>query len=214
MMKSVEKVGRTVEEAVEAALEELGISRDQAEVRILEEPNKGFLGLVGTRQARVIVAPKEDGVTKARYLLEDILEELRLGATVEVTVGPDVIRFDVIGQDLGLLIGRRGQTLDALQYLVNLVARMSERKSEKTGDQRTMIVVDAQGYRGRREQSLMKLALRTAEMVRREGKEARLEPMTPAERRIIHTALHDDAHVCSHSEGEDPYRRVVISPRE
>ncbi|HHV61170.1 MAG TPA: protein jag [Firmicutes bacterium] len=214
-MRGVERTGRTVDEAVESALQELGVDRQRVVIEVLEEGNKGFWGLVAPKPARVRVTVKEDGIDKAHHFLGGILQGLGIDATVDVDRAGTPVRFNIMGKGLGTLIGRRGQTLDAVQYLVNLVANREARKDgELAGDQgRYQIVVDAEGYRGRREQALRSLALRVAERVRREGRQARLEPMSPLERRIIHLALQDNKDVTSYSEGEEPYRRIVIVPR-
>lgn len=207
-MRSVEKVGKTREEAVRAALKELGVGLDEAKVEMVEDPNRsGFLGLLQGRQVRVRVTAQEDvGKTAARFLRE-VLVGMGITARVEVLHREDQIVLNVTGSDLGLLIGRRGQTLDAIQFLIGMVANRNQEEKKR-------IVVDVQGYRQRHEESLRRLAMRTAERVRTEGKKAVLSPMTPAERRIIHTTLQDQSGVFTYSEGQDPFRRVIVSPQE
>ena len=213
-MRGVEKTGRTIEEAVGLALAELGARREEVEVEVLEEPNKGFLGIVGSKPARVRVSPKEDGITKARNFLEGILRRLNLNAQIDMALENGYTKLDVRGKHLGKLIGKRGQTLEAIQHLVNLVASKQTRRFKGFLESEDVhLVVDVGDYRKRREESLRRLALRMADKVRREGRSAMLEPMNAAERRVIHTALQGNAYVNSHSEGEEPYRRVIISPR-
>ncbi|MBC7083236.1 MAG: spoIIIJ-associated protein [Bacillota bacterium] len=219
MAQSVEKTGRTVEEAVQEALEALGLTRDKVEVEVLEEPARGILGLVGQRPARVRVTARADMVDvaeKAREFLKELLAHMGFaGVSVNAREVDGVLRLEVEGKGLGGLIGRRGATLDALQYLVNLVAgRYARVASRGTGDQedRLRIIVDAEGYREKRARSLERLALAVAERVRREGRKATLEPMNPMERRIVHLAIQGCEGVTSFSEGEEPYRRVVIAP--
>ncbi len=215
MAETVEKSGRTVEEAVEEALASLGLTRDRVEVDVLEEPTRGVLGLIGQRPARVRVTAKIDATEKARKFLEELVELMGYPhVTVKATVVEGALRLSIEGGNLGGLIGRRGSTLDAIQYLVNLVASRHARgggDGEEAGE-RLRIVVDAEGYRGKREEALRRLARGVAERVHREGKRALLEPMNPMERRIIHLAVQECAGVVSHSEGEEPYRYVVISP--
>ncbi|MDI6637968.1 MAG: RNA-binding cell elongation regulator Jag/EloR, partial [Bacillota bacterium] len=213
MAQSVEKTGRTVEEAVQEALEALGLTRDEVEVEVLEEPARGILGLVGQRPARVRVTARADMVDvaeKAREFLKELLAHMGFaGVSVNAREVDGVLRLEVEGKGLGGLIGRRGATLDALQYLVNLVAgRYARVASRGTGDQedRLRIIVDAEGYREKRARSLERLALAVAERVRREGRKATLEPMNPMERRIVHLAIQGCEGVTSFSEGEEPYR--------
>lgn len=204
-MHSVEKVGKTKEEAVRAALRELGVDLEDAKVELVEEGHGGFLGLLQSKQVRVKVTALEDvGKTAVRFLRE-ILVCMSITAHVEVMNRPEQILLNISGDDLGLLIGRHGQTLDALQFLVSIV-------SNRGVDERRRIVVDVQNYRERHEESLRRLALRVADKVRREQKKAILSPMTPAERRIIHTALQDHKEIMTYSEGQDPFRRVIVSP--
>lgn len=210
-MKSVEKTGRTVEEAIEAALLELGAERDQCEVEVLDEGNKGFFGLLGSKPARVRVAmkapPAASAAERGRLFLEGLLGHMGVVGAIETRVDDDgAVHMNVTGSGLGTIIGRRGQTLDAIQYLVSVVANQESPEWVR-------IVVDAEGYRERRAQTLTELAQRTAEKAKARGRRMRLEPMTAAERRLIHLALRDDPDVETRSEGEEPFRRVVIVPR-
>lgn len=213
----MERTGRTVEEAVEAALAELGVSRDQCEVEILEEGNKGLFGLLGARPARVRVTVKgspeqpeqgeQDAVERGRVFLSGLLERMNVPAAVETRVDEDgTVIMNVTGSDLGVVIGARGQTLDAVQYLVNVVAN-------KDAVSRVRIVVDAEGYRERRAEAVRRMALRAAEKAKAARKRVRLDPMSALERRLVHLALRDDDQVETRSEGTEPYRRVVIVPR-
>jgi len=212
-MKSLERTGRTVEEAVEAALAELGVSRDRCEVEVLEEGTKGFLGLLGAKPARVRVTVKEEppgespAIERGRTFLAGVLERMNVQAAVETRVDEDgTVIMNVTGKDLGVIIGARGQTLDALQYLVNVVAN-------KDISSRIRIVVDAEGYRNRRAEAVRRMALRAAEKAKATGKRVYLDPMSALERRLVHLTLRDDDQVETHSEGTEPYRRVVIVPR-
>lgn len=204
-MKQVEKRGKTVDEAVKAALKELGVGQDEVDIEVLEEAAKGLFGLIGTKEARVVVRLREDRRQVARRLIKDVLAAMSL----EVTIGTDeregATVFNLEGPDLGILIGRRGQTVDALQYLVNLAAnRIGE-------GEKARIIIDVEGYRRRREETLQRLAERLAERVRRSGQSVVLEPMSAQERRVIHLALQDNQYVGTQSEGEEPQRHVVIS---
>ncbi|MEW5866846.1 MAG: RNA-binding cell elongation regulator Jag/EloR [Bacillota bacterium] len=215
MAQSIEKSGRTVEEAVQEALACLNLPRDSVDIEVLEEPTRGVLGLIGQRPARVRVTAKVDAADKAKEFLEELLDHMGFpDASVKTRVVDGVLKFDIEGDDLGGLIGRRGATLDAVQYLVNLVASRHVRgkQVDESAGERLRILVDAEGYRGKREQALKRLARGVAERVRREGKKATLEPMNPMERRIIHLTVQECSGVVSHSEGEEPYRYVVIAP--
>ncbi len=206
-MRSLEKRGRTVEEAVAAALEELGVEESETQVEILEEPAKGLFGILGSKDARVRVSVKESKEEAAMRFLGEVLSTMGYRTDVETSVADGYVFINVLGDDLGALIGRRGQTLNALQYLVNLAAMR-----ETSGDER--IVLDIEGYRKRRERTLQALARRIAERVRRTGYSVALEPMTAQERRVVHTALQDDPAVITKSDGEEPFRKVVIHPKK
>lgn len=234
-MKTVEKSGRTVDEAVALALAELGVQLDRVTIEVVEEPKKGVLGLIGGKNAVVRVTLKEEaaavavprpdvapvapvsaGSTKAALseskqerverLLKDICRSMKVDCQVVVHSEGETIHADVTGAEAGILIGHHGQTLDAVQFLVNLI-------SAKTHDDGVRVVVDVEGYRKRRDETLVRLATRLAERVQRTGEEMVLEPMTAQERRVIHMALADNPYVTTASEGDEPNRRVVITPR-
>lgn len=206
-MKFVEKRGKTVEEAVELALAELGAEEDDVNIEVIEEATKGLFGLLGTKGVKVRVSMKESRAVAAERFLRDVVEAIGLEASIVTTVEDDYAFIEMTGEELGLLIGRRGQTLSALQYLANLA-------SAKGTIGRERVVIDIEGYRKRREQTLGALAKRVADRVRRTGHSVMLEPMNAQERRVIHTALQGDRYVATRSEGEDPYRKVVIYPRK
>ncbi|NPV69999.1 MAG: protein jag [Firmicutes bacterium] len=205
-MRSVEKRGRTVEEAIILALEELGTDREKVTVEVLEEGAKGLFGLLGSKEARVRVTEKAQKVEFVRKFLEEIGEALKVKVFVKVSESEDHVFAEVVGAEAGMLIGRHGQALDSLQYLVNLAA-------SKASDDGRRVIVDVEGYRKRREEAVKKLAARMADRVRRTGKPVALEPMSSHERRIVHLALQDDPNVETHSEGEEPYRKIIISSK-
>jgi spoIIIJ-associated protein len=207
MEKVVEKKGKTVDEAVGLALNELGVARESVEIEVLEEPSKGIFGLIGVRPARVKVIYKEGNTQKAVGLLKNIFECMNLGVNIQTREKEQELCLDLEGKDLGILIGRRGETLDALQYLVNLSVN-------KSRDQKKKIIIDIEGYRNRREETLQKLALKLADKAQQRGRNVVLEPMNSQERRIIHTALQGREDIYTFSEGEEPYRKIIISPRK
>lgn len=205
--RSVEKTGRSVEEAVAAALTELGVGREEAEVEVLGEEARPFLGIFGQPQARVRVTVAETTAGRAQALVENILQAMKVSATVAVTAeDEETVSLEVSGSsDLGILIGKHGQTLGALQHLVGLIAN-------KRQSHRKRVLIDAEGYRERREKALADLALGSARKAKQSGREVVLGALAAHERRIVHTTLHDDAEVTTRSIGEEPHRKVVVSP--
>ena len=207
-MEMIEKTGKTVEEALEAALAELGVDRDQVEYKVVEAPSKALFGLLGGREAKVeVVLKKVNPVDTARAFLEKVTRAMGLAVSMSVSEDEDCITINLHGEDLGLLIGKHGQTLDALQYLMNLVAQRDARD-------RLRIVLDIEDYRKRRAETLEQLALRLADRAKRSGERVVLEPMTPHERKIIHMSLQSDSRIETFSEGQEPFRRVVITVRK
>lgn len=204
-MKTIEKTGRTVDEAVASALEELGVPSSRVTIEVLDEGKGGFLG-IGARPATVRATLKVNRAERVENFLGDICEAMEIGVRIEVQEDPEYVQVDVTGQEAGILIGHHGQTLDALQYLCNLAASRAEENGPR-------ILLDVEGYRKRRSETLTNLATRLAERVARTGEPAALEPMSAQERRVIHLALQDHAEVSTTSEGEDPFRRVVIQPK-
>lgn len=204
-MNSIEKSGKTVDEAIDLAVEELGVCRENVEYEVLDEPSKGLFGLFGGKMARVRVFVKfKDPVVVAKEFLEQIFKSMDLEVFIEKMSQEDSIVLNLRGDDLGLLIGKHGQTLDALQYLCNLAAN-------KNAEQRIKFIIDVEDYRKRRAETLSRLALRLADKVRRRGDRIVLEPMNPHERKIIHMALQSDRRIVTYSEGDEPFRKVVIA---
>jgi len=205
-MKEIEASGKTVEEAIAAALKNLGATKEEVEVFVLEEGNKGFLGLLGSRQARVKVVWPDKPEKVINDFLTKILNNIGIAASIEIRPREGYFFVSFYGKELGILIGRRGETLDALQYLCNLaVNRVLQNKVK--------VVLDVEGYRRRREQTLVNLARRLSSRVKETGRKVVLEPMNPQERRVIHTALQNDSEILTFSEGQEPYRKVVIALR-
>jgi spoIIIJ-associated protein len=204
-MTSVEKSARTVEDAVEAALSELGATRDQVEIEVLQEPTRSFLGILGHSEAKVRVSLRASLGQKAQQNLAEMVARIQVPARVElVREDAEEVVLDIQGSDLGLLIGKHGQTLGALQLLVALITNKGQEQPKR-------IVVDAQGYRARREEALVAMAQNAAHKAKQTGRDVVLEDLGPNERRIIHTTLADQPGVTTRSIGEDPYRKVVVS---
>jgi spoIIIJ-associated protein len=207
-VNEIEKRGKTVDEAVRAAVKELNARPEDVDVVVLDEPTKGLFGLIGAKEARVLVRVRQDRRQVARHLIEEVVAGMGLNVRIETEEREGATAYDLHGDDLGILIGRRGQTLDAFQYLVNLAAN-------RTGDaEKVRIILDVEGYRRRREETLQRLAERLADRVRASGQSVVLEPMSAQERRVIHLALQDNSYVGTQSEGEDPQRHVVISVKK
>jgi len=208
-MNSIEISARTVEEAIKMALKELNSTENEVDVEILDEPSKGFLGLLGGKMAKVKVTPKLDPLLDTKSFLLNVTEKMGLDVEINITQENEYLKMEFNGKDLGILIGRRGDTLDALQYLANLIANRQSHLQERNAD-RVRIILDAEDYRQRREETLTKLALKMADKVEKTGRKVVLEPMNPQERRIIHTALQNNEAVQTISEGAEPFRRIII----
>ena len=207
MAAVVEKTGKTIEEALNSALTELKLTIDRVDYEVMVEPTKGFFGL-GAKLAKVKVTVKKlTPVEVALEFLHKIFASMKLPVEIQQTEKEDHYIFNLKGNDLGILIGKHGQTLDALQYLTNLAA------NRELSEEKIRIIIDVEDYRKRREETLCRLAMRLADKVRRSGEKIVLEPMNRHERKIIHTALQDNHRIMTYSDGEEPYRKVVIAVR-
>lgn len=270
MATTIQKTGKTVEDAVSAALQELGVSAADVDVKVLEEPSKGFFLGFGAKPAKVQVTLKEipapppvksepapsfsaveeksAPAVETETLVEPaepepapepepeipaeipaepepafdraaVIESARdflirvfaaMNASVEINVKEteSEVVLDLVGKSLGVLIGKHGQTLDALQYLTNLAANRANETNK------IYFVLDAENYRERRAKAILKLAKSSADRAVRTRQDVKLEPMSRGERRLIHTALQDNDKIETHSAGEDPYRYIIISPKK
>ncbi len=205
-MNEIEATGRTVDEAVENALTELGIKKDNAKVEVKEEPSQGILGIIGSKNARVVVKPLSDQKEYLEKYIKDMLKYMDIEGSVHVTEDDEKLKAEIFGEKAGILIGRRGRILSEIQYLISVIVRRQFSGLKK------MVVVDIENYRDKREKTLSKLAKSVAQRVSKENCEQALEPMSPQERRIIHLALQDFPGIKTYSSGEEPYRKVVITP--
>lgn len=206
-MREVVKSGKTVEEAVAQALNELGAKLEEVTVEVLSEPTRGVLGFIGAKPAVVRVVVQEGLGSRAASLVQSILSAMGLSGQVSVREDAEAIYIEVSGEKLGALIGRRGETLNALQYLVALAVN-------RGGEEKKRVFIDVGGYRKKRDETLRALALKLADKVKRRGRSIVLEPMSPHERRIIHMTLREREDIYTFSEGEEPFRKIVISPRK
>lgn len=203
-MKMVEATGKTVEEAVANGLKEMGCARESVEVKILEAPYRGLLGIIGSKDAKVQLTLLDQTEEETRVFLQELFQAMELEVDIHITYEEDQMHIDLSGPNMGMVIGKRGQTLDAVQYLTSLVAN-------KHRDKYVKVMLDTENYREKREQTLIRLANKMAKTVKMTRKTMVLEPMNPYERRIIHAALQSDPRVQTFSEGEEPYRKVAIA---
>lgn len=204
MKREVVATGKTVEDAIQSACKMLEADRDNVEIEILELPSKRLLGLLGASDAKVKVTVKETVEERAKNYLTEILIKMNLpNVNIETKETDSGILFDLKGEGLGVIIGHRGETLDAIQYLTSLVANRGEEEYKR-------ITIDTGDYREKREKTLTSLARRIALNAVKTRRSTTLEPMNPYERRIIHTAVQEVKGAASWSIGEDPNRRVVI----
>lgn len=204
MKKEAIATGKTVEEAIQSACNSLGIQREEAEFEIIDLPSKRLLGLLGASEAKVKVFKEETVEDRARDFLKKILDKMNIqGVLIESFEKDEGIVLNLAGEGLGVIIGYRGETLDALQYLVSLVANKGEKEYKR-------ITLDIGNYREKREKTLTALAKRIALNAVKTRRSTTLEPMNPYERRIIHTAVQDIKGATSWSTGDEPNRKVVI----
>ena len=207
-MEYIEVSAKTVSEAITEACQKLGVTSDKLDYEVVDEGSNGFLG-IGSKPAVIKAAVKMLEVSledRAKFFLNDVFAAMNMEVVVVVTYDEHehTMDIDLSGDEMGVLIGKRGQTLDSLQYLVSLVVNKGE-------DEYIRIKVDTENYRQRRKETLENLAKNIAYKVKRTKRPVSLEPMNPYERRIIHSALQNDKYVTTHSEGEEPFRRVVVT---
>ena len=240
-MSTIETTGKTIEDAVRSGLVRLGRMKNEVDIEVLEEPKSGFFGF-GSKPAKVRITEKEgvptvptmesqpaavekpvapaaaepaanaadaaeEAAAKAKAFLQEVLKNMGIDVVIEKMIKSDKVLLHLHGKNLGILIGKHGQTLDALQYLTNLTTNQGETT-------RHFIMLDVENYRHRREETLKQLAIRLANRVKKNGDRVVLEPMNGYERKIIHVTLQNDPQVRTESEGQDPYRHVVIYYQE
>ena len=206
-MGFIEVYGKTIEEAVESGLSQLGVTRDQVEIEVLEEPTTKGLIFKKVTQAKVKLTKKLGDAQRAAQFLEGLFDLINVHATTEIVRDDDKICINLTATNTSFLIGYRGEVLDALQSLASAVANIGREDYKR-------LVVDCENYREKREDTLVQLAERLAAKAVKTGRKIILEPMIPFERRVIHTALVDNKEVKTESEGKEPNRYVVIVPNE
>ncbi len=207
-MEWKEITGKTVDEALTNAMLELGTTIENIEYEVIEKESSGFLGMFG-KPARIKARIKMTIENTAKKFLTDIFSTMEINASIEVSYDQEntTVEVNIDGDEMGVLIGKRGQTLDSLQYLVSLVVN-------KNSENYIKVKLDTENYRARRKETLENLAKNIAFKVKKSRKPVSLEPMNPYERRIIHSALQNDKYVETYSEGEEPYRKVVINVKK
>ncbi|MBT2733169.1 RNA-binding cell elongation regulator Jag/EloR [Bacillus sp. ISL-7] len=204
-MKQVTATGQTVEEAVKSALAQLQTSKDRTDIDIIDQGKKGIFGIFGSRPAIVKVTVIIDPIEEAKKFLTQVSEQMGAPAEIEIKREGKHVHFIMTGEKIALLIGKRGQTLNSLQYLTQLVLN-------RFSNQYLTVILDAEDYRKRRNETLIQLAHRLAQKVIKSGKDVTLEPMPSYERKVIHAALSDNKRVKTLSDGSEPHRYIVITP--
>ena len=204
-MDFVEFSAKTVDDAITEACQKLTVTSDKLEYEVVEEGSSGFLG-IGAKPAVIKARIKNSVADKAKEFLKEVFDAMNIVVVIDVKYDEENRNIDIelSGDEMGVLIGKRGQTLDSLQYLVSLVVNKDE-------DEYIRVKVDTEDYRKRRKETLENLAKNVAYKVKRTKHPVSLEAMNPYERRIIHSALQNDKYVTTHSEGEEPFRRVVVT---
>ena len=203
-MKEIQVSAKTEERAIEEAVRQLGVdSADDLEIEVIEKAAKGFLGF-GSKDAVIKAVVKFNPEKTAKEFLREMFVAMGIIVNIETELKEKQLLINLSGSDMGILIGKRGQTLDSIQYLVNLVVN-------KGNAPYLSITLDTENYRQRRKETLESLAYNLAKKVKQTGKKVVLEPMNPYEIRIIHSSLQNNKYVTTYSEGEEPYRNVVIA---
>ncbi|MBW6411772.1 RNA-binding cell elongation regulator Jag/EloR [Clostridium weizhouense] len=203
-MKSIELEGKTVEEALKKALIELNTTKNMVEVEVLEEGSKGLFSFIGSKPAKIRVTIKRNYIEEINNFLNVVLKTMDIEAEVDIKEDNNIIKVNLSGKKVGAIIGYRGETLDSLQCLISLMVNKNNDIPYKR------VILDIENYRNKREETLKRVAEKTAAKVKRTGKTFKLEPMNPYERRIIHSSLQYNDFVYTYSEGNEPFRKVVV----
>ena len=205
MQDFIEVTGKTVDDAVTNSLIALETTSDKIEYEVLEKGSSGILGIFNSKPAKIRVRKKITMEDQVRGCLQGVFEAMKIQVEISIQIDKEegTMSIDLAGPEMGILIGKRGQTLDSLQYLTSLVAN-------KSSEEYVRVKLDTENYRERRKETLEHLAKNIAYKVKRTKKSVSLEPMNPYERRVIHSALQNDKYVCTKSEGEEPFRHVVV----
>lgn len=203
-MNTIEITGKTVDEALKSALIQLNTTEDKVEITVIDQGSKGFFNLIGTKPAIISVTKKRDRIEEAKKFLNDVLSKMKIEADINIDESSEAVKINLKGPKMGSIIGYRGETLDSLQYLTSLVVNKVKEDKYKR------VILDTENYRQKREETLKRLANKIAYKVKKSGRAIKLEPMNPYERRVIHSELQNNMFVKTFSEGEEPYRKVVV----
>lgn len=204
-MRVVEVSAKTVDDALSQGLQQLGLQKEDATYEVIEEPSKGLLGFL-TKPAKVLVKEKFNAEKFLKGFLIEFLEKFNVNFIIDVEKTDTHINLNITGEDLGVLIGKHGKTLDSIQYITNLAVN-------RQSDEYVRVLIDVNNYRTKREETLIELAHKLANKSIYRKRKVLLEPMNAMERRIIHSALNDHHKVKTYSEGEEPFRKVAIEPK-
>lgn len=203
-VQTIEKKGKSVDEAIKAALDELACDINDVDVEVIDEGSKGILGF-RTKMAVVQVSKKVTPEEQASQIVDEILQKMKIDYQIDkIEARPGMVRINIVGKDMGLLIGRKGETLNALQFIAGLIINRQQ-------EEKIRLVLDVEDYRKKREESLEALALRLSDKVKNTRKNVVMRPMSSQERRIVHTILQEDSQVVTYSMGDEPNRKVVIA---
>ncbi len=205
-MKSITVEKASVDEAVQEALSELNAEKNEVEVEVIKEPTKGLLSFLGSKTAKVKVTVTDGPEEKTRKFFDILLEKMNIEAAYEIEYIKDNLKVDITKineDDKGIIIGKRGKNLDEIQFLLNIIVNKSRQNYVR-------VVFNVEDYREKREETLRKLAKKMADKCRYYKHKMRLEPMNPYERRIIHSTLQEETDIITYSEGDEPFRKVVI----
>jgi spoIIIJ-associated protein len=207
-MSAIEIEGKSVDEAIQLACQRLNLPVEQLDIEVVSQGSAGIFG-IGTRKAKILASPKQttddSSLAEAKAILETILSYVNIPATVQASWEVEQIKLDILTNGSGLLIGKRGQTLHSLQYIVNKIFN-------KQSSRKVHIVIDTENYRDRRRQALTEVALQLAGRAKKSGKPAISSPLSAYDRRIIHLALKDDHELRTKSKGEGSLRKVMVLP--
>jgi spoIIIJ-associated protein len=207
-MSSIEIEGKTTEEAIEKACKHFHLSQEELDIEILESRPTGIFGIVGSKKARIRVTPKKDSsVVVAQETLEGIISLIAADTRISAEKKGDDVVLNIQGNNTGILIGRKGKTLEALEFIVNKAVN-------RTSEKKVRVIVDSENYRKRREEALQTLALNMGEKAKKTKKTVTTDPISPRDRRIVHLALKGDSQVSTKSEGEGLFKRVSIIPNK
>lgn len=203
-MRVVEISAKTIDDALKEGLQQLGLTKDDIDYEIIEYPTKGILG-IGAKPAKLLIKERFSLVREIKIFLNGVLKSFNVNYELDVEETEEYTKVKIIGDDLAILIGKHGKTIDAIQYLLTLSVNKKSEEYRK-------VLLDVNGYREKREQTLENLAIRQAQRSKALKKRIYLEPMNAMERRIIHSVLNQDPQIETYSEGEEPFRRIVIEP--